>query len=92
MVKFAEIIKEKRFVKFLTRGFTFVVYPSMVTCKENLSIIFFYSYLYGVKISEKIFETNTNPIRGLFIALKSPAAQNFSKIFFNIRVNSEYDS
>ena len=54
----------------LTRGFIFVVYPSMVTCKENLSIVFFHSNLYGVKISEKNFETDTNRIRGLFIALK----------------------
>ena len=68
----------------LTRGFNFVVYPSMVTFKENLSMIFSQSDLYGVKMSEKNFEMHISPIRGLLIALQSPAAQTFSNFFFNI--------
>jgi hypothetical protein len=64
----------------------------MVNFKENLSMKFSQSDLYGVKKSEKFFEMHIKPLRGLLIALQSPAAQTFSDFFLNIRISTKCDN
>ena len=64
----------------LTRAFIFVVYPSMVTFKENLSTIFFSIRLIWGKSALK-FEMHISLIQELLITLQSPAAQAFSNFF-----------